>query len=63
MGNLDFCKLLIENGADPGYKRKGASALDYAITSEDITDAEKQQQLAEYLYKAGVPVTTVTKRF
>lgn len=63
LGNLDFCKLLIENGADPDYKRKGASALDYVITSEDITDAEKQRQLAEYLYKAGVPVTTVTKRF
>lgn len=62
-GYLDFCKLLIENGADPGYKRKGASALDYAITSENITDAEKQRQLAEYLYKAGVTVTTVTKRF
>lgn len=49
--NLDFCKLLIKNGADVKYKCRGASALDYAITSEQIKNPALQIELIDYLYK------------
>jgi ankyrin repeat protein len=62
-GNLDFCKLLIKNGADVKYKCRGASALDYAITSAQIKNPALQIELIDYLYNIGVPVTAQTKRF
>lgn len=63
LGNEDFCKMLIKEGADIKYKNKGASALDYVISSAEIQDSKKQIQLAEYLYGKGAPVTKITKKF
>lgn len=61
-GNIKFCKQLIEKGADVGYKRKGESALDFALASSDIKDRKKQIELIEYLKQQKTPVTKVTKK-
>lgn len=63
LGNEDFCIMLLKEGADIKYKNKGASTLDYAISSEEIQDSKKQLQLVEFLYQNGAPVTTTTKKF
>ena len=60
-GNIKFCKQLVEAGADVKYKKGGASALDYALSTREIQDAKTQIELIEYLYKQKTPVTKVTK--
>ena len=61
-GNIKFCKQLVEKGADVKYKKRGISALDYALSTGEIQDAKTQIELIEYLYQQKIPVTKMTKR-
>ena len=61
-GNIKFCKQLVEKGADVKYKKRGISALDYALSTGEIQDAKSQIELIEYLYQQKIPVTKMTKR-
>ena len=61
-GNIKFCKQLVEKGADVKYKKRGISALDYALSTGEIQDAKTQIKLIEYLYQQKIPVTKMTKR-
>ena len=40
---------LVEKGADVKYKKRGISALDYALSTGEIQDAKTQIELIEYL--------------
>ena len=44
------------------YKKRGISALDYALSTGEIQDAKTQIELIEYLYQQKIPVTKMTKR-
>ena len=48
--------------ADVKYKKRGISALDYALSTGEIQDAKTQIELIEYLYQQKIPVTKMTKR-
>lgn len=43
-------------------KKRGISALDYALSTGEIQDAKTQIKLIEYLYQQKIPVTKMTKR-
>ena len=45
-GNIKFCKQLVEKGADVKYKKRGISALDYALSTGEIQDAKTQIELS-----------------
>ena len=60
-GNIKFCKQLVEKGADVKYKKRGISALDYALSTGEIQDAKSQIELIEYDFKIKEIINRLTK--
>mgnify|MGYP000641779139 CR=1 FL=1 len=44
-GNIKFCKQLVEKGADVKYKKRGISALDYALSTGEIQRCQNSNRI------------------